>query len=201
MAKIYLIKEGDYEEIMQPVFSTGDTYVVDAGDRIWIWLGEKTTVDEKFAGAFISDLIDKQRKGKPRVETVHQGSEPLEFRKTVGPMRIVDQDLAKSILKKTEKKTHPVVMYRISGEEFETLDDIKFVQVPLSKASLDSEDVFLIDTYDTVYIWQGKKSSIREKVVGGRIARKFDAERVGVQKEVFVEEGEEPDKLKKILGL
>jgi hypothetical protein len=201
LAKIYLIKEGDYEEIMQPVFSTGDTYVVDAGDRIWIWLGEKTTVDEKFAGAFISDLIDKQRKGKPRVETVHQGSEPLEFRKTVGPMRIVDQDLAKSILKKTEKKTHPVVMYRISGEEFETLDDIKFVQVPLSKASLDSEDVFLIDTYDTVYIWQGKKSSIREKVVGGRIARKFDAERVGVQKEVFVEEGEEPDKLKKILGL
>jgi gelsolin len=201
LAKIYLIKEGDYEEIMQPVFSTGDTYVVDAGDRIWIWLGEKTTVDEKFAGAFISDLIDKQRKGKPRVETVHQGSEPLEFRKTVGPMRIVDQDLAKSILKKTEKKTHPVVMYRISGEEFETLDDIKFVQVPLSKASLDSEDVFLIDTYDTVYIWQGKKSSVREKVVGGRIARKFDAERVGVQKEVFVEEGEEPDKLKKILGL
>jgi len=201
LAKIYLVKEGDYEEIMQPVFSTGDTYVVDAGDRIWIWLGEKTTVDEKFAGAFISDLIDKQRKGKPRVETVHQGSEPLEFRKTVGPMRIVDQDLAKSILKKMEKKTHPVVMYRISGEEFETLDDIQFVQVPLSKASLDSEDVFLIDTHDTVYIWQGKKSSVREKVVGGRIARKFDAERVGVQKEVFVEEGEEPDKLKKILGL
>ncbi|MEM2133273.1 MAG: hypothetical protein Q6366_000585 [Candidatus Freyarchaeota archaeon] len=200
MAKIYLIKEGDYEEIMQPIFSTGDTYVVDAGDRIWIWLGEKTTVDEKFAGAFISDHMDKQRKGKPRVETVQQGSEPLEFRKTVGPMRIVDQDLAKSILKKTEKKTHPVVMYRISGEEFETLDDIQFVQVPLSKASLDSEDVFLIDTYDTIYIWQGKKSSVREKVVGGRIARKFDAERVGVQKEVFVEEGEEPDKLKKILG-
>ncbi|MBS7250745.1 MAG: hypothetical protein KIH08_09200 [Candidatus Freyarchaeota archaeon] len=201
MAKIYLIKEGDYEEIMQPVFSTGDTYVVDAGDRIWIWLGEKTTVDEKFAGAFISNLMDKQRKGKPRVETVHQGNEPLEFRKTVGPMRIVDQDLAKSMLKKTEKKTHPVVMYRISGEEFETLDDVQFVQVPLSKASLDSEDVFLIDTYDTIYIWQGKKSSVREKVVGGRIARKFDAERVGVQKEVFVEEGEEPDKLKKILGL
>lgn len=201
MAKIYLIKEGDYEEIMQPIFSTGDTYVVDAGDRIWIWLGEKTTVDEKFAGAFISNLIDKQRKGKPRVETVHQGGESLEFRKTVGPMRIVDQDLAKSILKKTEKKTHPVVMYRISGEEFKTLDDIQFVQVPLSKASLDSEDVFLIDTYDTIYIWQGKKSSVREKVVGGRIARKFDAERVGVQKEVFVEEGQEPDKLKKILGL
>ncbi|MHA1207951.1 MAG: hypothetical protein ACTSRF_01730 [Candidatus Freyarchaeota archaeon] len=170
MVKIYIIRESDYEQVDQPVFSTGDTYIVDAGDRIWIWLGEKTTVDEKFAGAFISDLI-------------------------------VDRDLAKSILKKTVKETHPVVMYRVSGEEFETLEDVQFIQVPLSKDSLDSEDVFLIDTYDTVYIWQGKNCSVREKVVGGRLARKFDAERVGVQKEVFVEEGDEPEELKRLLGL
>lgn len=201
MAKIYLIKEADHEQIAQPVFSTGDTYVVDAENRIWIWLGEKTTVDEKFAGAFVGNLIDKERRGKPKVETVEQGNEPIEFKKAVGAMRVVDQDLAKSILKKTAKKTHPVVMYRISGEKYETLDDIQFVQVPLSKNSLSSDDVFVIDTYDTIYIWQGKNCSVREKVVGGRLARQFDAERVGVQKEIFVEEGNEPDKLKKILGL
>jgi len=201
MVKIYMIREGDYEQVDQPVFSTGDTYIVDAGDRIWIWLGEKTTVDEKFAGAFISDLLDKERRGAPDVETVEQGKEPPEFRKVVSGMRIVDRDLAKSILKKTVKETHPVVMYRVSGEEFETLEDVQFIQVPLSKDSLDSEDVFLIDTYDTVYIWQGKNCSVREKVVGGRLARKFDAERVGVQKEVFVEEGDEPEELKRLLGL
>ncbi len=116
-------------------------------------------------------------------------------------MRIVDADLAKSILKKLEKETHPNVMYRVSSEEYDTLEDIQFIQVPLSKKSLDSEDVFLIDTYDKVYIWQGKNCSVREKVVGGRLARKFDVERVGAQEEIFVEEGNEPDELKELLGL
>ncbi|WXG40439.1 MAG: hypothetical protein WED07_06430 [Candidatus Freyarchaeum deiterrae] len=201
MAKIYLVKEGGYEQIAQSVFSTGDTYIVDAGTKIWIWLGEKTTVDEKFAGAFISELLDKERRNEPKVETVEQGSEPMEFKKTVGAMRIVDQDLAKSILKKTAKKTHPVVMYKISSEKYETLEDVQFTQVPLSKDALSSDEVFVIDTYDAIYVWQGKNCSIQEKVVGGRLGRQLDAERVGVQKEIFVEEGDEPDKLKKILGL
>ncbi len=64
MVKIYIVKEGGYEYVEQPVFSvfsTGDTYIVDADDRIWIWLGEKTTTDEKFAGALVSDLLDKER--------------------------------------------------------------------------------------------------------------------------------------------
>ncbi len=204
MVKIYIVKEGGYEHVEQPVFSvfsTGDTYIVDADDRIWIWLGEKTTTDEKFAGAFVSDLLDKERRGAPDVETVEQGKEPTEFRKAVGSTRIVDADLAKSILKKVEKETHPTVMYRVSSEEYDTLEDIQFIQVPLSKKSLDSEDVFLIDTHDKVYIWQGKNCSVREKVVGGRLARKFDVERVGAQEEIFVEEGNEPDELKELLGL
>jgi len=45
-----------------------------------------------------------------------------------------------------------------------------------------------------------KSGYVREKVVAGRIARKFDAERVGHQEEIFVEEGEEPQALKTILG-
>lgn len=117
LVDIYIVREGGYEHVEQPdfsVFSTGDTYIVDAGDRIWIWLGVKTTVDEKFAGAFVGDLLDKERRGAPDVETVEQGNEPIEFRKAVGGMRIVDADLAKSILKKVEKETHPVVLYRIS---------------------------------------------------------------------------------------
>ncbi len=201
MVKIFLMRQGAAEEISEAVFSMGDTYVVDAGDRIWIWIGKHSTVDEHFAGAFIGDLLDKEREGEPDVETVWQGYEPQPFREAVGPMRIVDKDLAKSILKKVPRTEHDVVMYQISSEEYDNLNDIQFVQVPLSKDSLNSEDVFLIDTYDTVYIWQGKNCHVKEKVIGGRIARKFDAERVGVQEEVFVEEGEEPEYLKELLRL
>ncbi|MHA1606161.1 MAG: hypothetical protein ACTSWP_01225 [Candidatus Freyarchaeota archaeon] len=201
MVKIFMVEEGELTPVDKPVFSRGDTYVVDAGDKIWIWIGSKSTVDEKFAGALLSDLIDKERRGRPDVETVEEGKETKEFLAAVKGMRIVDKDLAKSILKKVGVEKHEPVMYRISGEEYEALEDIKFVQVPLSKEELNSEDVFLIDTWDKIYIWQGKKASIRERVAGGRIARAFDAERAGVQKEIFVEEGEEPEELKKILDL
>ena len=197
--KIYLINQGNSEPIDQPVFSTGDTYVVESGNRIWIWIGEKTSVDEKFAAAFITDLKDREQGGDIDVETVHQGEESPDFRRTVGIMRVVDKNLAKSILKKVEKKEIPIVMYRVSSEEYDSLDDIQFIQVALEKESLISEDVFLIDTYDTTYIWQGKNCNVREKVAAGRIARKFDAERVGVQREIFVDEGDEPEKLKEIL--
>lgn len=43
-------------------------------------------------------------------------------------------------------------MYRVSSEEYEALEDIKFVQVSFSKESLSSEDVFLIDTWDKIYV-------------------------------------------------
>jgi hypothetical protein len=201
LAKIYLVNEGGYEEISQPVFSTGDTYIVDAGKKIYIWLGEKSTIDEKFAGAYISELLDEERHFEPKVVTVEQGNEPTDFKQAVGPMRIVDQALAKSILKKTAKKTHPAVMYKISSEKMDTLEDAKFTQVPLSKDSLSSDEVYLIDTYDTIYVWQGKNCTIEEKVGGGRIGRQLDRDRAGVIKEIFVEEGNEPDKLKEILGL
>ncbi|MHA1838598.1 MAG: hypothetical protein ACTSYO_01360 [Candidatus Ranarchaeia archaeon] len=200
MPKICLVKQGALEEVDQPVFSTGDTYIVQSGERIWIWIGEGSSVDERFAGAFISDLRDKEAGGDIDVETVHQSEETPGFRMAVGPMRIVEKNLAESILKKVKKIEHPVVMYRISSEEYELLDDIQFIQVPLSKDSLSSEDAFLIDAYDKTFIWQGKNCNVREKVVAGRVARKFDAERVGVQKEIFVEEGEEPDELKELLG-
>ena len=96
-------------------------------------------------------------------------------------------------------QVHEPVLYRISSEEFETLDDIQFIQVPRKRSSLESEDVFLLDNYDIVYIWQGSNASVREKVVGGRVARKFDHERVGYQRELFVEEGDEPDEFTKLI--
>jgi len=195
------MRKGTTEEIPEPVFSIGDTYIVDAGNRIWIWIGKDSTVDEQFTGAFIGDLMDKEREGEPDVETVWQGYEPPEFRQSVGAMRIVNKDLAKSILQKIPRTEREVVMYQVSSEEYETLNDIQFIQVPLSRDSLNSDDVFLIDTYDTVFVWQGKNCNVKEKVIAGRIARKFDAERVGVQEEVFIEEGEEPEKLRELLGL
>ncbi|MHA1144262.1 MAG: hypothetical protein ACTSRW_05950 [Candidatus Helarchaeota archaeon] len=199
----YRLEKGELKKIDKAVFTTGDVYIADKGDTIYIWIGKNASVDEKFSGAHIATMIDSQRGGEPKIITVEQGQETKEFRKAVGTLRIVDKDVAESILTHYEKPITKPVLYRVSSEEYDSLEEIQYVQVPLSKDSLDGEDVFLLDDMqnDNTYIWVGKGANVKEKVVAGRIARAFDVERAGVQNEIFVYEGEEPEEFKKILGM
>ena len=54
-----------------------------------------------------------------------------------------------------------------------------------------------IDTWDDIYIWRGKEASAREKFDGNILARRYDAERAGVQDIELIEEGDEPDEFMK----
>ena len=202
-ANIYLIDKGELKKIDQPVFTSGDSYLVDAGMQIWVWIGKDSSVDEKFSAAHLSTLIDASRGGAPKVTTVEQGDEPKELRIALGGLKIVEANVADTLLKKVEKPVYEPVLYHIKSEDFETINDIVYKQVPLTKDSLDPGDVFILDDrpHEKIYIWVGSGSNAKEKVVGGQIARKFDAERAGVQEEIFVDEGEEPPEFKEILGM
>ncbi|MHA1784607.1 MAG: hypothetical protein ACTSVY_12715 [Candidatus Helarchaeota archaeon] len=199
----YRIEKGELKKIDAAVFTSGDTYVVDKGDIIYIWIGKDASVDEKFTGAHIATMIDSQRGGEPKIVTIDQGSETKEFKMACGGLKIVSGDVAESLLSHYEKPLVKPVLYRVSSEEYETIEDIQYIQVPLSGDSLDSEDVFLLDdqSNDTTYIWIGKNANVKERVVGRKIAMKFEDERAGAQKEIFIEEGEEPEEFKRILGM
>ncbi|MHA1753695.1 MAG: hypothetical protein ACTSYZ_15120 [Candidatus Helarchaeota archaeon] len=201
--KFYRIEKGELVEIPKPVFTTGDAYIVDNGDQIFIWIGINSSTDEKFAAAVLSKKLDEERRGKPEITTIEQGSEhnyPVFF-KLVSGLKIVDSDVAESLLKPVEKEVWKPVLYRISSEEFDSINEMIYIQVPCKAESLDSEDVFLLDdrNSDTTFIWIGSKANVKEKVVAGQLARKFELERAGVQKEIFIEEGEEPEEFLRLL--
>ncbi|MHA1269210.1 MAG: hypothetical protein ACTSPY_05425 [Candidatus Helarchaeota archaeon] len=202
--KFYRIERGEIVEIPKPIFTTGDAYIVDKGDHIFIWIGDKSSTDEKFAAAVISKLLDNERRGKPDITTIEQGSEhnhPLFF-KLVSGLKIVDKNVAESLLKPVEKEVWEPVLYRISSEEFDSINEMIYIQVPCKYESLNSEDVFILDdrNNDTTWVWIGSKSNVKEKVVAGQLARKFEFDRAGVQKEIFIEEGEEPEEFLRLLG-
>jgi len=201
--KFYRVEKGELVEIPKPVFTTGDTYIVDNGDHIYIWLGVKSSTDEKFAAAVLSKVIDEQRRGKPEITTIEQGSEHNypQFFKLVSGLKIVESDVAESLLKPVEKEYWEPVLYRISSEEFDSINEMIYIQVPCKLESLNSEDVFILDdrNSDTTFIWIGSKSNVKEKVVAGQLARKFEKERAGVQKEIYIEEGEEPEEFLRLL--
>ncbi|MFX1380020.1 MAG: hypothetical protein ACFFA4_13095 [Promethearchaeota archaeon] len=200
--KLFIIEQGNLKEVNKPIFSSGDVYLLDDEKTIYVWIGNKCSVDEKTAGAAQARTLDQQRGGAAKIITVDQGQESKEFMKTIsimGAMKIVEKNIAKTLLKDvttgdwagfTEWKN---VLYRVSSEEFEDINAMKMIQVPYKQESLESEDCYVADLGNKVYIWQGNACTVTERVKAGQWARAIDADRAGLQKEFIFEEGDDAE--------
>ncbi|MHA1715595.1 MAG: hypothetical protein ACTSXP_08110, partial [Promethearchaeota archaeon] len=199
--KIYMINKGELQEIDKLIFSSGDSYIVDDGSKIWLWHGKNASVDEKETAAVTAKKLDDERGGRAKIITVEQGEFSADARRFKafcsehGGLKVMDKNLAESFLVHYEKEKIPPSLFKVSSEEFEGINSIEYVQVDLKKENLDSDDVMLlfVPNEDKTYIWVGKGANVKEKVRGGQIARQFDKDLPGVQQEIFIDEGEEPD--------
>ncbi|NVM52925.1 MAG: hypothetical protein HWN66_04420 [Candidatus Helarchaeota archaeon] len=104
--KIYHVIKGKLVEIKSAIFANGDSYVVEDPNRkiLWIWIGSKSTVDEKFAAAEItqSELIKEHREFE--IKSIEEGNEPNEFLDLFGEsIKFVEGDVH-SLLKHRENK-------------------------------------------------------------------------------------------------
>jgi hypothetical protein len=200
--QLFLVNQGQLEEIKKPIFSSGDVYLLDAEKTIFIWIGNKCSVDEKTSGAAQARTLDQQRGGAAKIITVDQGFETKDFLTLIAPMgamKIVEKNYAKTLLKDVTTGDFAQfhewknILYRVSAEEFEDINAMKMIQVPFSNNSLESEDCFIADLGTKVYIWQGNACTVSEKVRAGQWARSIDAERAGLQQETIFEEGDDAE--------
>jgi hypothetical protein len=176
-------------------FGKGDCYLVDAGPRIYLWIGPDSSVDEKFLTAAEAVMHDTAREGKADIDRIDGGNEPDSFKALFDDFEITNQDTA-GILREVRLETHEHKLWRVHRKGGETF----FAEVPLDRSHLDTGDVFVLDAWKDIYVWRGKKATAREKFDGNIIARRYDAERVGVQDIEIIEEGEEPDEFFEAFG-
>ncbi len=197
-----MIDQGNLKEINKLIFSSGDVYLLDDEKTIYVWIGNKCSVDEKTVGAAQARTLDQQRGGAAKIITVDQGQEPKEFLKAInsmGAMKIVEKNYAKTLLKDVTTGDFAQfhewknVLYRVSSEEFEDINAMKMIQVPFKRESLESEDCYVADLGNKVYIWQGNACTTTEKVKAGQWARSIDADRAGLQQETIFEEGDDTE--------
>ncbi|MFW9843507.1 MAG: hypothetical protein ACFFEV_02910 [Candidatus Thorarchaeota archaeon] len=189
----YHVQKGRLVRMPDPgAFGRGDCYLVDAGPKIYLWIGPNSTIDEKFLTAASAVLADEAIEGKGDIDRIEGGNEPEEFKALFTDFRLTDED-TEGILKKVRLETHEYKLWRVHREGDETF----FAEVPVSKDSLKTDDVFILDTWDDIFVWRGKGATAREKFDGTIIARRYDAERVGVQEIELIEEGEEPEEFLK----
>ena len=190
---VYHIQKGKLVIVPNPGdFGRGDCYLIDAGPKIYLWIGPNSTVDEKFLTAASAVMKDTARKGYADIDRIEGGDEPESFKALFDEFRLTDED-TESILKRVELEKKEYKLWRVHHEGDETF----FAEVPFSKSSLNSEDVFILDTWEDIFVWRGKEASAREKFDGTMLARGYDAERVGVQDIELIEEGEEPEEFLK----
>jgi hypothetical protein len=190
---VYHIQKGRLVRMPDPgAFGRGDCYLVDTGPKIYLWIGPKSTVDEKFLTAAAAVMSDTDREGKADIDRIEGGNEPADFKALFDDFHLTDED-TEGILKKVHLETHEYKLWRVHREGDETF----FAEVPVDRDSLKTDDVFLLDTWDDIFVWRGKAASAREKFDGPVLARRYDAERVGVQDVELIEEGEEPEEFLK----
>ncbi len=190
---VYHVQKGRLVRMPDPgSFGRGDCYLVDAGLKIYLWIGPKSTVDEKFLTAASAVMSDTDREGKADIDRIEGGNEPEEFKALFDDFQLTDED-TEGLLTKVHLETHEYKLWKVHRDGDETF----FAEVPVSKDSLKADDVFILDTWDDIFVWRGKGASAREKFDGTMLARRYDAERVGVQEIELIEEGDEPEEFLK----
>ncbi len=185
---VFHVMKGRLTRMSDPgAFGRGDCYLVDAGPKIYLWIGPNSTADEKFLTAASAVFKDTERKGHADIDRIEGGNEPQEFKALFDDFQLTDED-TEGILRRVQIEKHEYKLWRVHHEGDETF----FAEVPVARDSLRSDDVYLLDTWEDIFVWRGRDATAREKFDGTMLARRYDAERVGVQEIELIEDGDEP---------
>jgi len=134
-----------------------DVYILDLGMKLIQWNGSGSNKDERFKGVQHMEQLSQARCGKPKKEIVEQGQDTEEF----------DEHLTESGLKEEEKKPEAAdqtkELYRLSDASGKMEFSLEKKSGNIPRSSLDSKDVFILDTKKSLFVWIGKKTSVDEK--------------------------------------
>ncbi len=185
---VYQVVRKRLKQVKEPYkFLNGDVYLVVTPLQIWIWLGSKSYCDDKAVGAWTAKVIEEENKNI-EIDTVMEGDEPKEFKDLIN-IEVVEGDTP-GFLKHFDKKVD--IDYKLLKIQQDSDGLIKTEEVPIKKKSFKSGDSFVLDAWDELYVWIGKKSQVKEKYEAGRISRALDVERKRTPVIYTMDEGQEP---------
>ncbi len=185
---LYRIEKGIAVK-MQPEYMTmGDVYLLDKGNKLFVWNGKLASLDERFYGDEIAKMLKEKRGLDTEIITIEQAEEPVDFISSFRSLSILDGNHAESILKKEQVgASKDFIMYR-----FKTEGGLLFMEMPKSHASVTSNDSFLFDFGKEIIVWHGKDSNPEERQRSDEIASMFKKERGPDVKIRMHDEGSEP---------
>jgi len=179
-------------------FYSGDSYVIlntyinpgedDLEYDVHFWIGKYSTQDEYGTAAYKTVELDTFLDDKPIQHREVQGHESDLFKSYFRLMEYLEGGAETGFrqVKPTEYK--PRLMH-FHGDKTK----VQVKQVPLRRASLTSDDVFILDLGLTAYQWTGVKANKDEKYKAMQYMNDLKGRRLGRLKVEFIEDGDEDE--------
>ncbi|XP_059295758.1 villin-2-like isoform X1 [Lycium ferocissimum] len=148
-------------------FYSGDSYIIlqttsGRGGAYWhdihFWLGKDTSQDEAGTAAIKTVELDAILGGRAVQHREIQGHESDKFLSYFKPCIIPLEGGVASGFKKPEEEVFETRLYICKGKRV-----VRMKQVPFSRSSLNHDDVFILDTEDKIYQFNGANSNIQER--------------------------------------
>ncbi|KAL6062905.1 gelsolin-like protein 1 isoform X2 [Balamuthia mandrillaris] len=174
-------------------FFTGDSYIVlnthgqapQYAYDVHFWLGENTSIDEAGTAAYKTVELDTYLKDVPIQHREVQGHESELFLSYFpNGVRLLEGGV-ESGFRHVEPTEYKPRLLHVKG----TINNVRVSQVPLTRDSLNSGDVFVLDAGLKIYQFNGSKAGGGEKVHAARLSRALDDERGGKPQVIVIEEG------------
>nr|GMD41766.1 villin-2-like [Ipomoea batatas] len=145
---------GDSYIILQTTSGKGGAYLYD----IHFWLGKDTSQDEAGTAAIKTVELDAILGGRAVQHREVQGHETDKFLSYFKPCIIPLEGGVASGFKEVEEEEFETRLYVCKGKRV-----VRLKQVPFSRSSLNHDDVFILDTKDKIYQFNGANSNIQER--------------------------------------
>jgi len=148
----------------------GDTFILDAGLKIYLWIGPESNAFEKSKGGALAHNIVAGRQGKAKLI-----AEPdADFWKVLGGS---EKDVKPAEADKPEVENlaidaEKLILYRLSDATGK-ITFTKVVEGRVNASMLDSNDVFILDGKVQLFVWIGKNASASEKSQAMKYAEKY----------------------------
>jgi len=152
--------------------NSGDAFVLDAGLKIFQWHGSSAAGPEKMKAGQFSRHLHSERSGRPQVIILEEPSGDPEFWQLLGgegPIMTAEEGNSQD---NAPAQATVKSLFRLSDKS----GSLTFTEVAkgsLKKASLDTNDVFIVDACDRIWVWVGARSNTNEKRRAMGFAHKY----------------------------
>ncbi|CAM9757635.1 unnamed protein product [Bubo scandiacus] len=154
-------------------FNTGDCFILDLGQTLFVWCGARCNVLERNRAQELAAAIrDGERGGKAGLEIVVDGEEPPEMLQVLGPKPPLQEGSPEEDVVADQRNAGAAVLYKVSDATGRMDLSQVATSSPFSQSLLCPDDCFVLDNGagGKVYVWKGRKANEQERQAALKVA-------------------------------